>query len=545
MNKEQAAVLLLSLAERVRTNVATGAHTVEISLSEKRALEHAASWLAGVDPVIPTPVPAPFPLNLTSTTLQEPENPEVLLCLDFGTAMSKAFARRLTDDELLPLAIGQRAGQVDPIFGLISSVYVSPDGRLLFGQDAVSASHDGRAADLRRIDSFKDMLAKGDPGREIGQAFLDAKSNPTPVMLQEIDILALYLAYLTDMAVTEIAEKHGVSRYVRRRFTLPVFDRERSVWAKRHLRDVLARAQVLADTFHGRWKDGIPVAEAKAAVTAARQAHVAPVLVEEDGVTEPIAAISSRVHGVARSAGIRQLFAVVDVGAGTIDFALFYRVPQEESKPDRFFLIPGTEKVLRQAGNQVDNELAAFILQHAGVRPSDHDFARIESALALDIRLLKEDLFRGDGTVNYKLEKDREGQITRQEFLNSDGIRKLEQQIHSKFEEMIASAHESWFTGTALVELVALVTGGGADLPFVRSLQGKQVTRSRPLSIRLGTPRPPYIETDYQYLSVEYPRLAVALGGSAGNLPELAPQQFAELGASQIAHQLETVRKGT
>jgi molecular chaperone HscA len=543
MNKEQAAALLQSLAERVRTDAATGAITVEISLSEKRALEHGASWLAGEDPVTPSPAPAPFPLDLASTTLKEPENPEILLCLDFGTAMSKAFARRLTDDKLLPLAIGQRAGQADPIFGLISSVYVSPDGRLLFGQDAVSASHDGRAANLRRIDSFKDMLAKGDPGREIGQAFLDAKTNPTSVKLQEIDVLTLYLAYLTDMAVTELAERQGVSRYVSRRFTLPVFDRERSTWAKRQLRDVLARAQVLADTFHGRWKTGIPAAEAKAAVTAARQANVAPVLVERDGVTEPIAAIGSRVHGVANSAGTRQLFAVVDVGAGTIDFALFYRVPHE-GKPDRFFLIPGTEKVLRQAGNQVDNELAAFILQRAGVRSSDQDFARIESALALDVRRLKEALFRGDGILTYELVNDREVQITRLEFLQSDGIGRLEQQIHRKFEEMIASAHESWFTGTALVDPVALITGGGADLPFVRSLGGKQMTRGRPLSIRLGTPRPPYIQTEYPELADEYPRLAVALGGSSGNLPELAPQQFTELGASQVDHHLETVPKG-
>jgi hypothetical protein len=96
-----------------------------------------------------------------------------------------------------------------------------------------------------------------------------------------------------------------------------------------------------------------------------------------------------------------------------------------------------------------------------------------------------------------------------------------------------------------LVEPVALITGGGADLPFVRSLDGKQMTRGRPLSIRLGKPRPLYIETDYPELSDEYPRLAVALGGSSGNLPELAPQQFAELGASQVAHHLETVLKGT
>ena len=39
-------------------------------------------------------------------------------------------------------------------------------------------------------------------------------------------------------------------------------------------------------------------------------------------------------------------------------------------------------------------------------------------------------------------------------------------------------------------------------------------------------------------------RLAVALGGSSGKLPELAPQQFTELGASQVAYHLEAVPKG-
>ena len=55
---------------------------------------------------------------------------------------------------------------------------------------------------------------------------------------------------------------------------------------------------------------------------------------------------------------------------------------------------------MRQAGNQVDNELAALILERAGVRPSDHDFAIIGSQLTLDVRQLKEALFNSDGSLS-------------------------------------------------------------------------------------------------------------------------------------------------
>ena len=70
------------------------------------------------------------------------------------------------------------------------------------------------------------------------------------------------------------------------------------------------------------------------------------------------------------------------------------------------------------------------------------------------------------------------------------------------------------------------------------------MTRGRPLSIRLGAPRPRYITDEYPQLSVEYPRLAVALGGSSGNLPELASPKFTEIGTIHGVHRLETVPKG-
>jgi hypothetical protein len=540
MNRVQVATLLTSLAERVRSNATSGALTVKISSSEKQAIETAAAYLTGDE----IEIPAHYELDLTCTRLTKPKSPDILLCLDFGTATSKAFARRVTNDDLMPLSIGGRAGQTEPLFALVSSMYITPGGKVLFGQNAVSNSRADHAYGHRRIDSIKDFLAKGDTNLALGEALLDRTFNPSGVRLREIDVLVLYLGYLTDMATTELAEVYGVSRYVRRRFSLPVFDLVRAEWANRHLRDAMAKAQILADTFHGKWSSGIELTEAKAALDSLRKVAAPAVFVEPIGVTEPIAAIASRTRGTAESGNKRQLLAVIDVGAGTIDFALFYRMPGKNGS-GLFQLIPGTEKVLRQAGNQVDTELKTYIFKRAGVRQSQSDFGLINAAISLDLRSFKESLFLGEGSETYKLVNDKKIRVVRDEFLSSTGILQLERQIHAKFEEMLRGADRSWITGMALVELVALITGGGADLPFVRSLENRTFQVGRPITVRIGTPRPKYIENDFPALSLEYPRLAVALGGSSKELPATAPKQFSALGATQDTYVPDVVRKGS
>lgn len=542
MKPDNAAVLIQSLIERVRTE--SGAITVEISLSEKQALEWVVRFLRdGPGPSAPE---QSFPLNLASTQIDTAQDPDILLCLDFGTAASKACARRLASDELVPLAIGQQAGQTEPVFALTSSVFIGDDGRLYFGQQAERMSHQPSASVRRRIDSVKDILAKADPRFEFGARALSSEENPTSIALQELDALELYLAYFTDTATSSLEKTAKVSRYVRRRFSLPAFKPEYAQWATEHLRRLIARAQILADTFSGRWHDGIPVATANAALKAARAVPPPLGLVEPEGVTEPRAAIASRTIRPAASAHARELFAIVDIGAGTTDYALFCRAPKAavDDAGDRFWVIPETQKVLRQAGNQVDHELKRFILEKAGIRESDGDFAQIDASLSLDVRALKEALFRGEGVESYMiLQKDKPVQIYREEFLASDGMRKLERQIHATFEEMVRSAPASWIIGQQFPRIVLLVTGGGAELQIVRSLDATTVNVGRTLTVQLGTALPPYIDRDYPQLRNEYLRLAVALGGSAKDLPEVSAK-FHDLGASFDKYVPDVVRKG-
>ena len=57
---------------------------------------------------------------------------------------------------------------------------------------------------------------------------------------------------------------------MKRRFTLPWWRPEQRRWASRVIAERLARAQILADTFRGRWAAGIPAAEFKEHSTSLR-----------------------------------------------------------------------------------------------------------------------------------------------------------------------------------------------------------------------------------------------------------------------------------
>src|SRR5688572_14804170 len=52
-------------------------------------------------------------LNTHAAALRSAEEPEVVMCVDFGTAMSKAFAIHAEDEQPVDLALGRRAGYTE------------------------------------------------------------------------------------------------------------------------------------------------------------------------------------------------------------------------------------------------------------------------------------------------------------------------------------------------------------------------------------------------------------------------------------------------
>jgi molecular chaperone HscA len=485
----------------------------------------------------------PVQIKSRSLEIKVAEDDEVLLCLDFGTARSKAFATRGADDVLVDVAVGSSAGSREP-HSVLSCVFIGDDRRIYFGEMAAAKSE--LAVDKgarKRIDSFKGMITNATAGSDLRSISLDAELNPTDVKLSEGDILSLYLAYLTDMAVSDIVTRHHSSRYVKRRFTTPVFVNEHKKWADATLRRHYAEAVLLADHFTGQWQRGLDIEAAKGALVAAAKLHEQVGYLFVDSEAEPIAAFGSRFRNYEATGHLRRIVSIIDAGAGTTDFATF-AIVEKPGNAVAMYLIPGSVYAVRKAGNEADRILSEYILdKHPGYDSAT--LGRIRADLFLQQRSLKEQLFR-ERMVEYTLVDDSRGVVDLADFLASPRVELFAQELRAGFETSLAGIHPSWLKEGAQGNLVVIITGGSCELPMIRSLASSQFTRL-PMALKCqATPTLPKWLDDYNELKPQFPQLAVAIGGASRDLPRLAPEMYAEfagLSGGDTWH-IEPVLKG-
>ncbi len=384
MTPETAQLLIENLLERLDADAASERPQFRgvVSDAERTALRSLLKgWDTGTaasqpatDPIqkpfssgAPGPRNSTVELNTDALGLDSSPAPEWILGLDFGTAKSKAFAA--TDEEdptLLPLPIGKADEDIDnAVHEMNSSLWIDDNGLLFVGSEAVKRGMSYGESSRRRLDSLKQQISQVPP--QEGQTQLSRKLpediDPTSKLTYS-DAIVCYLSYLTDLATTELERDQRVkTRYVRRRFTLPWWKKEQRQWAAETLTKSLIRAQLVADTFHGKWREGIHVDQIKCALEAAAKydERLAWMVLSEpaDGVLEALAAASARVI-TDRSA--RDLMLVVDVGAGTTDLSLFWVVQQADenghsSQFERAWPIVPCGTAIRQAGDTLDSLL--------------------------------------------------------------------------------------------------------------------------------------------------------------------------------------------
>ena len=289
----------------------------------------------------------------------------VRLCLDFGTAMSKAFAWDKDEDTPIPLKIGAAAGEPSSPYALNSAIFVTRDGLVLFGQSALQRASDvSDPENHQAMQSIKDFLTVGSVTSDL-QDPVPTVCNPGAHPITRKMVIALYLAYLTDSALLALRDDLGEEhRDVPRSYTKPVFEPEFDEWATGILTECATVGQGLADRFSGRWAQGIPITEVVEAMPQAPGADNS--LVIEHGVLpEPVACFAGRIRNFVPDHAQRSLMMVVDVGAGTTDFAMFARVQAEGETGLR--PIPKSVGTIRVAGDAVDNALMDYLLDQAGV----------------------------------------------------------------------------------------------------------------------------------------------------------------------------------
>lgn len=462
-------------------------------------------------------------LNTHALHLESSPAPHWTLCLDFGTAKSKAFAANNEDEEqpdLEPLPIGKTDKDLDgSVHEISSSVWIDDDGLLFMGSEAVKRGTDYgdlSATTRRRLDSLKQEISQVLPEDGSGQLGrkLPREIDPTST-LTYMDVITFYLAYLTDLAITEL-EPLAQTRYVRRRFTLPWWTKEQRRWAGGLLTKCLVRAQLLADTFHGRWREGIHVKQAKQTLrdAVAHDEQLMWMLASEsnEGVLEALAAASARLW---TDRYARDVMLVVDVGAGTTDLSLFW-VVQSHGTFHRAWPIEPCGVAIRQAGDTLDSLLVDGLLRKANLGADSALKKRVSDNLyRQSVRRLKETLF-STGEITERLVNDQIVRMKQDEFVNSEGVKRFETRIVDEIQKLLEGVHESWGPAVPDHGIMLVLTGGGCNLPMIRSLEDKRWTLgTRRVKSRRARYVPGDVEERFSAEFIrEYPKLAVAMGGA-------------------------------
>lgn len=496
-------------------------------------------------PVPPAPAPqsAPKPkarptvkLDLASVNRDKVDKPDLTLCVDFGTAQSKACVAEhksgsdATDYQLIEIGLGLEDGDQETVYPVSSSVWIDDDGLMWFGAEAIRRSSSYKGTKERaRLDSLKHWITIATSESEITELELSEQNNPTREPLTIDDLVTMYLAYITDLSTTAIHKKRK-ARYVSRRFTLPCWPDEHRTWSLPYLASRIRRAQVLADTFHGQWRSGVPVAKAADALRAVAEYDSAVAyLLDRDknsdrercrfwgGVLEPIAAGSSRLW---RERNFRELVLTLDVGAGTTDLALSFVVQNRHSKigvvGHRAIPVAPTACALPIAGDYLDQGLLELLLARAGLAHGTDAYLRAAGRLRLTgARRLKEQLFR-TGTLATRV-GDKVIQISKSQFLASSTAREFEQRIRRAMDEFVGQLHPTWKPNVDRITLVA--TGGSSRLPFIEKLNGSAVPVLGRTSKLVAAPMLPEELEEYSDRFQEaYPQMAVAIGGCCPTL---------------------------
>lgn len=555
MDKRFASSLLLNLIQRINLGHISGFTPLEmdaLAFAQKMLGENdptaATSFQGSTPPASSTAVSVlatqpeavsalpPLPevaLNVAAIERAKLSDPDVMLCLDFGTAMSKAFAF-VQPTGYIDLALGRAAGGRG--YPIPSSVFIGENGKAYFGFEALEQSDGSAARGRERLDSIKTWLSLGPSGNLDSEGrTLKPTQNPTAIRLTQGDAIRIYLAYLTDLATNCLSDsqkdpnRKTAWRYALRRFARPCWpEQTKADWADAQMKRLLSEAQVLADTFTGKWAGGIEVAVLKAAIEQVKQIGKRPDYLIDVGVPEPVAVAAG---AVAESENFRDFYLIVDAGTGTTDFGFFFS-GRPKGGPVRMFQVSATvHGLMHHAGNRVDELLRDFIRRRHAIERSSPEADSIERGMREQSRAWKELLFR-DGKLEYQLVTGDGGTVTLAEFRADNSVKKFGNDLEGGVRKSLEALDDTYLAQLARdpIRLNVLVTGGSAPLPMIQEL-AKGVIEIRGFKIMRQpvNTKPAWMSGKPRELLDAYLQLAVAIGGATDELPEakVGPEQFA------------------
>ncbi|MEZ9494546.1 hypothetical protein AB4170_19400 [Vibrio splendidus] len=454
------------------------------------------------------------PLNISTMSLPTPKS-NVRVCLDFGTAMSKAtLISEETDDdsiediEVISLGIPGDQEEISENM-LVSSVFIDDLGKIWFGQAAVQMSHiQPPDTHRQRLDNIKRYLSEEGLSSEVGKQF-----NPTSSQITYEDMVLAYLSYFT-WAMNQATSLQGIDKNILRRFAMPCFDKMKHVQVVNKLKQLLGEAQILADTFDLQFSSGIELDDFLNAIAQIRKKNLKFNFIRED-VTEPLGVAGSLISW---QENVNSLVMVIDIGAGTSDFSLYRMKYDEKLKKSAALEIKDSNRGITEAGNHLDKLLQGVILNKADIRQGNPLYLNTFGALNLRLRDYKEALFR-DGFLSATLFNGDVVEITLDEFMALPQVKSFSKSLKECMQEILNNISPSFVHAAPNNALAVALTGGGAQLPMVKVLANGTISaHGKTLNLVQTQEFPQWLAAEYPKLEQDYSRIAVSLGGARKNI---------------------------
>jgi len=440
-----------------------------------------------------------------------------LVCIDFGTSFSKAYASEGDDPDeapaLIDIALTPDAEGSERY--LMPSELLIHQGELHFGRSARKVFDDIAAAQDQLIDNPKQYMTLSKDVSNLEKRMLPKSKDPNRIFTER-DALVLYLSHLVRMVDQSIAAA-GLSQSLSMRYTHPAWEKEIAEQNSIAMRRIVAEAIALARSFPSDFEAKLGVSRASKLLLAARQAsdEDLPFVLLKEAVAEATAAGAGALME-AQPTG-RQHFVILDIGAGTTDVAGCVCVKGSGLRA-KVWEIQDARDAKKLAGNAIDNALQKFILERSSLAKDTTEYSQAERALRRAIRAEKETLF-STGEVLVELVTDELVDVTVEDFRNDPMVDK----IFNAIKDMVAKAAFAIKESNAKVYLVP--TGGGAGLPLIEELVSEPLVKNGTLRVKLelSDAMPDQLRDVYPEIEPYYAQLAVAIGGAHPALPEQKP----------------------
>lgn len=461
---------------------------------------------------------------------------DAILAVDFGTSLSKVAIKTMGEQESHPIPIGKISKNILFKDNLIDSteegkdfvedsfIFIDDDKKIFCG---TLARHKFLKSSgiIKPILNLKKFLISG--GVDHG---IDSHHFPEGVSLTIKEVLGTYLAYLFHLGRQSIGADVKININIEgilRNFSIPVWeDKEYRQKVIQLMKDAIANAYCIEHWFKEDLIKGVQISILKQAFEEAQKYQQQAKKLFNVEVTEPVAAAFSLIKGIPVVPGRPYNLYVIDIGAGSADFALLTITESTNFLHKQGF----ADKGVSAWDNGLRYLLQSKVKEKYGLPEHDPDY--IIFCRNLDISLMREKekvIASGDGyPINVWPASTNLVMITRDELDNTEPVKETLNEIRKQFIEFIKQTINILGSKAPSQEDPSnagfYITGGGSFIPSIVNCI-KECTGiigpSFPSRVIVGFIPPEYASNDS--IATDYPMLAVSLGATEPMYPPEKP----------------------